>query len=182
MLIINDNIQFVHNKKRKAQAISLDFYSSLIIFMIIVSGGLMLWNKTIIDNSGITNAQEMNNYANNIANILIRSKGYPLNWTNETVKILGLVENSHLIDYKKTLEMKNVSVYKMNDLFGYAPYILYIQIDNSSDFPVIIDGENLTWGYFNKSIANSISKISRYAILHNKDSFERVSVNVFIWN
>ena len=70
----------------------------------------------------------------------------------------------------------------MSSLFGYEPYALYIQIDNSSNLPVIIDGENLTWGHLNKSLANSIAKISRYAILHNKDSFERVSVNVFIWN
>ncbi|MCK5177430.1 MAG: hypothetical protein KAQ92_06905 [Candidatus Aenigmarchaeota archaeon] len=175
-------MSIINDKRRKAQAISLDFYSSLIIFMIVIGGCLMLWNKTIGDNTDSMQIQEMNNYANNIADILVRSKGYPLNWTNETVEMLGLVENSHLINYNKTLEMKNISRYKMSSLFGYEPYALYIQIDNSSNLPVIIDGENLTWGHLNKSLANSIAKISRYAILHNKDSFERVSVNVFIWN
>jgi len=167
---------------KKAQAVSLDFYASLFIFIIILALGITMWHNSVQNTSWNIKIQEMDNYANKIADSLIRSQGYPPNWDNNTVELLGLVETSHILDYQKALEMKNISADKMESLFGYISYNLYIEINNISDMPVVVDNINLTWGAYNQSIANSITKAKRFAILHNKDKFERVSVNVFIWN
>lgn len=169
-------------KKRKAQTISMDFYTSLIIFIMILGLSISLWDDSIKDVSWSIQVQEMNNYANKIADSLIRSQGYPLDWTNETVDVLGLVEKSHILNHEKALEMKNISSGKMAGLFGYAPYKLYIQVNNISDMPVLIGGVNVTWGNYNHSLANSITKTTRHALLNNNNTIERVSILVYIWN
>lgn len=170
------------NLRKKAQAISIDFYLSLGIFIIILALGVTIWHNSMQDISWSIQINEMDNYANKIADSLIRSKGYPLDWDNNSVELLGLVEKSHILSYQKALEMKNISVNKMNSLFGHVSYNLYIEINNISNLPVIIDNVNLTWGSLNNNTANSVTKAKRFSILHNKDKFERVSVNVFIWN
>lgn len=173
---------FTIKKKKKAQTISLDFYTSIIIFIIILGISISMWADSIKDVSWSIQVEEMNNYANKIADGLVRSPGYPLTWTNNTVDILGLVEKSHILSYEKALEMKNISSDKMAGLFGYAPYNLYIQVNNVSDMPVLIDGVNITWGFYNHTLANSITKTTRHALLNNNNTIERVSIMVYIWN
>ena len=169
-------------KKRKAQTISMDFYASLIIFIIILGISISMWADSIKDASWSIQVQEMNTYANKISDSLIRSPGYPLNWTNKTVDVLGLVEKSHVLSHEKALEMKNISSDKMAGLFGYTPYNLYIQVNNISNMPVLIDGVNITWGSYNHTLANSVTKTTRHALLNNNNTIERVSIIVYIWN
>ena len=120
-------------KKRKAQTISMDFYTSLIIFIMILGLSISLWDDSIKDVSWSIQVQEMNNYANKIADSL--STGGDRNWLKPGI-------GQHIVKFlsegeEYTYEWEGDTIEKVR-------------------FEVEVNNEKFDWGVTKGKTANSL--------------------------
>jgi hypothetical protein len=101
------------NKPKKAQVWYVDFMVGLLILIT----SLLIYYQYQDNLSGEYDAewQEMILDSKTITSSLITA-GYPLNWTNETVSVLGVTDGNYRINSTKIEQFSNLSYKRAKDL------------------------------------------------------------------
>lgn len=77
-------------KNRKAQVWSLDFITSVVIFLVVLIPLFFIWNYVNIQNQQQILFDEVETLTLSISDSLIRTEGFPKGWNNTSVNIIGL--------------------------------------------------------------------------------------------
>jgi hypothetical protein len=142
-------------KIKKGQVLSFDLLIAITIFTLVFS---ILVSQVNYNTKKINELKEQNKMieeAYKISEIFFR-EGYPKNWDENNVDILGLQTNNR-IDWNKLEKLKNLGYQKSLILLG-ASY----------DYNITLQSNTIKWS-FGKSIENysTIVKISRLGILNS---------------
>jgi len=142
-------------KTKKGQVLSFDLLISITLFALILG---ILASQINYNTKKINEIREQNKMvgeAYKISDIFFR-EGYPKNWNETNVEILGLQTNNR-IDWNKLKKLKNLGYQKSLVLLG-ANY----------DYNITIQSNAINWS-FGKSIENysTIVKINRLGILNS---------------
>jgi hypothetical protein len=127
-------------RKKKSQVWYIDFMVGLLILITTLiifyqyQGNLSdraeaEWQEMIIDSKSISST--------------LMTEGYPLNWTNETVEILGLTDGNYRINGTKVMQFKNMSYKHARQVFR-TRFQFYFFIEDSNGTKMYDAGLNAT--------------------------------------
>lgn len=116
-------------KKNRGQVFSTDLLLAMMVFIIIVLLISHTWNGVSVRAQDWEDRMEMQRRAYVASAFLIMSPGYPSNWNESTVKVLGLTtREQNVIDSSKFSEMQSMSGSKIKELLNIEEYSLYINL------------------------------------------------------
>ena len=118
------------NNQKKAQVWYVDFMVGLLILITT----LLIYYQYQGNLSGEFDAewQEMILDSKTITSSLITA-GYPINWTNETVSVLGLTDGNYRINSTKIDQFSNLSYKRAKELFRTRfNFLLFIEDGNGT--------------------------------------------------
>jgi len=87
--------------KRKAQAWSLDFITSMAIFLLVLVTLYFVWNYVNVQNMEQKTLDEIETTALAVSDSLIRTGGLPEDWNTTNVNIIGLAQEENVLDPEK---------------------------------------------------------------------------------
>lgn len=178
-LSIRRNIHLTES--RKGQVFGSDFIMSAVLFLIILFASIELWNIVAAKYSNSGSNEIMQKKAFSITDTLIKTEGFPKNWTNETVKIIGISEETpQVIDSVKLSGMKNISYSDMKMLWGVSDYEVYIEFMNSSGAAINLSGILLEYGQ--KPInQKDLVPLKRLVLINDSGTLKRSVITFIIW-
>jgi len=86
---------------RKAQVWSLDFATSLVIFMMVLIPLFFIWSHVNTQNQEQMLFNEFESLALSVSDSLIRTKGLPEAWSPSDVSVIGLASEENVLNMTK---------------------------------------------------------------------------------
>lgn len=94
---------------KRGQLVTFDFSISFIAFLFILVLFNFVWSQTILQVEDQVSIQLMESDVGMASDILIRTSGFPKNWTNSSFLSIGLANQRNIINSTLFSRMKNVS-------------------------------------------------------------------------
>ncbi len=85
----------------KSQIWSLDFVTSIMIFLIVLIPLFFIWSYVNTQNQQQIIFDEVETLTMSISDSLIRTKGFPEGWDNSSVTIIGLASEENILNATK---------------------------------------------------------------------------------
>ena len=168
-------------KSKKGQVFGSDFVMSAVLFIIILFAAIELWNIVAAKYSNSSPNELMQKKAFSITDTLIKTEGFPKDWTNETVKIIGMSdETPQIIDRVKLSSMDNISYSSMKGLWGISDYDAYIAFMNSTGDIMIIDGVLLEYGQRPLN-QKDLVPLKRLVLINDSGTLKKSVMTFIIW-
>lgn len=155
-------------KKRKSQLFSIDLLISIALFLSVLLAATFLLSRVQSSVDETTEKNVLMTLSASAFNSLSRSRGFPPEWTAESVSSIGLANEDGSINCRKLLELMKINYSTMHSLLGLGKYnarlfftennsiarsgiarqpIAYFSVDDH-DFFQVLNGANLTWDYY----------------------------------
>lgn len=114
----------------KAQMWSMDFIISATMFFLAVILILFAWDYIASENYEQILFNEMQNTGLFVSDVLIRIKGFPLEWTNDNVQSIGLASEENILNETKIYQFINLDYNKIKRLLGLGNYEFYFELND----------------------------------------------------
>lgn len=152
----------------RGQVASYDILMSFVGFILIFSFVLFLWNQNFTKAFGQQEIIQKQLKANQALDVLIKSKGYPLNWeTNPgNVEVIGLASKENVLSQKKVDAFSKLAYDNAREKLKLGPYDF--QFDLNTGNPAD-----------NKSIGISPPSTEAVIVLQRAVIYKGVDSNVF---
>ncbi len=138
---------------RRGQLLTTDFILSLAIFLAILLASMNIWANVDTQIKDAEARRDMQAITTDVSENLVRNPGYPKDWTNETVRVIGLAKDEHVIEIGKILQLKHTDYDKVRDLLRLGNYNYRIWITDAA-------GYDLTSGIVRGPVAVIVHKKS----------------------
>lgn len=145
---------------------TMDLFTAMFIFIIILVVALTTWNKYTLKAGEKTEFYDMSVKAFQISDSLVKTRGYPENWTADNVKVLGLASNDRNLSLEKINSFTSLNLNKSKEILHLYGYNFYFELKTSA--------QNITYGM--TPSGNKAISITRYALLNNEDATMRFSL------
>ncbi|MFH0835531.1 MAG: hypothetical protein V1834_00010 [Candidatus Micrarchaeota archaeon] len=167
---------------RKAQTFSLDLMVSVTVFIMLLVVASFIWNST---QDKIRSREQQDRFlasADAAANILLKSPGYPADWTPDTVSSLGLAAEPRVLNPVKFMRLKELDAQRAGYLLGIGGYnfslsltvndsvvlsgavrspTAYLTAGSATVFNAL-SGSGLVWDYYSPSIVDAGDSRSQF--------------------
>ena len=154
------------NKKKKAQVWYIDFMVGFLILIIAIV--IYYQYQDNLSNEFESDWEEMIIDSKSISSSLI-TQGYPSNWTNDTVEIIGLTDGNYRINSTKVMAFKNMT-YKSTKSLLRTRFNFYFFLEDSEGVKSYDVGLNATDSKF-------LVQTTRF-VLHNSSIHKMV---LYLW-
>ncbi len=115
--------------KKRSQAASTDLFMAVFVFIILITAIISCWNlynkqinERLIYEYMIVNAFQ-------VSDLLVKSRGTPLEWNSTNVDTVGLAVNDRHISSQKLSSFNNITYDTLKNLFNIERYEFYFQIN-----------------------------------------------------
>ncbi|PIZ51247.1 hypothetical protein COY27_04465 [Candidatus Woesearchaeota archaeon CG_4_10_14_0_2_um_filter_33_13] len=158
---------------KKAQIWSIDFIIALVLFSL----ALYFFYTYGTDNLNMQNEnfQEMYTNAEKLSDNLI-SSGYPINWTNSSVIILGLTDGNTRLDSNKVLEFSKID-YQTSKILLATRYDFQISFKDRDNQNLEILGTTILGKNISIESPTTIVPVTRFVFYNS----EIIKMEVLIW-
>ncbi len=160
-------------RTKKAQVFSLDVVISLIIFMFLVTICFYLWNRTYDKSSYFSEQNLMKERLFQITDLMIRTPGYPENWTEENVRIIGLSSKDHILQLSKLNQLLSMNITQIKDKLRIRDYNLLLNITTTNNSFVLGSLWNIN--------SSMVLAQSRIILLNDSNKLERGVLKLYLW-
>ena len=167
-------------RTHKAQALTPDFVVSFVIFLMVVSLSINLWNVANDKELWIRDIEDMHKKARTITDILITNTGSPVGWDNETVVFLGFAEEDHVLNKTKLLSFKNTEYARAKSLMNLGANDFNLTMHYKNGTVIMIDNKNITYGT-DYSEGDYIIHSERIALINNSGNLISTKINLVLW-
>jgi len=169
------------NSLKKGQVFGSDFILSAVLFLILLFASVELWNLTAAKYSNEGSNELMQKKAYSITDALIKTEGFPENWNNETVRIIGVSEKTpQVLNKIRLLNMKNISHLQMKRLWGVSDFNIRITFMNSTGETIIVDGIPLEYGQIPLN-QKDLVPLKRLVLINDSGTHIRSIMSFSIW-
>jgi hypothetical protein len=157
-------------KGYRGQAWSFDFIASVTVFFLIMIVLFFAWEYTTFQNTEQIVFNEMENMAMNTADSMIRTGGFPPDWNQSSVQILGLASEENLLNETKILMFVNMSYDDAKRILGIPSYEFYFQMVSLNNTQSQSSGTDLVMGLDPVGYQNStmVVPIERYVLFDHR--------------
>ena len=167
-------------KTSKAELFSPDFIVGLSLFLIAMTIFGLYYTAIQSDVGGYKTRNEMQNKANNIANLLVTSSGEPKYWNYTNVRVIGLYD-SGLINLTKFEELNKTEYYTTKKMLGVGGYELYIELRNETNHLLKNDSLSYVFGKKKDKDVLQVSYVERYGLTNLNGNITKTIIGVVIW-
>lgn len=115
--------------KRKSQAVSMDLFMAVAVFIILITTIIFSWNLYYKRLGERMAYEDIMVNAFQISDLLVKSKGTPPGWNSTNLDIIGLASYDRNISAQKINSFTNISYDKLKELFNIERYELYFRIN-----------------------------------------------------
>jgi hypothetical protein len=112
----------------KGQAWSFDFMASVTIFFLILVVLFFVWEYAAFQNADQMIFNDMQDRAMTTVDTIIRVKGYPEDWNESSVEVLGLASDENILNESKILMFVGMDYPEAQRLLGISDYNFYFQL------------------------------------------------------
>lgn len=178
-MLINPHLK--RRAPKKGQVFGSDFVVSAVLFLIILFASVELWNTAAVKYSSSDSNELMQKKIVSITDALIKTEGIPNNWTNETVKLIGVSEKTiQVLNREKLAEMKKISYSNLKSILGVSDYEVYLVFENSTGNTINIDGELLEYGQ-KQSNQKDLVPFRRLVLVNDSGNLISGVMTLIIW-
>lgn len=162
---------------RSGQLFSYDFIISATIFMFFFSTFFFVWdylNRQIAWQSELRDIQER---AALLSDVLVRTAGYPENWTSANVESIGLATGEdNVIDPARLFALNATNYSAARDVMGLGQrYEMYLMLNDAANNTIF------TYGRYPSS-PKAVVPINRYVLYDNSTSRPRAALRLVLWS
>ena len=167
-------------KALKAELFSSDFVIGLSLFLIAITIFGIYYASLQSDIADYKIRNEMQNKANNIANLLVTSSGEPKDWDHTNVKVIGLYD-SGLINLTKFEELKEIEYYTSKRMLGVGGYELYVELKNETGY--ILKNDSLVYEYGMEKSESALQAfyVERYGLTNFNGNVTKTIIGIVVW-
>lgn len=164
--------------KKAGQLFSYDFIISAMVFLFFFSTFFFVWdylNKQIVWQSDIN---DMQGRAALLSDVLVRTGGYPANWSAANVETIGLAtaDEENVIDPGRLAALNATNYSTARDIMGIGQkYGLHLQLNDTQNNTLFAYGQA-------PSSPKAVVPISRYVLYDNSTTRPRATLRLIIWS
>lgn len=157
---------------RRGQLFTSDFAISAFVFVILLNIGVFTYNMAYEQQDRFGPQDRMQQAASQAASLLVRTPGYPDNWTAGDVDIIGLAEPDHVVQDAKVQELQSLSYGELLRGTGTEAFQVHV---------------NITAGSYNETAGNvpvnatDIVTARRSVLVNATNVFQRGTLTVTVW-
>jgi hypothetical protein len=123
-----------------------DLVVSVIVFVFIVNLSLIIWNTAYESETRFNEEHQLRERVVRTSDLLVRSPGYPQDWTANTVKLAGFAERNHRIGTAKLREFNRLRYSQQRKVIRAVDRQFYLRatVDGRPvDLPVLMDADGI---------------------------------------
>jgi hypothetical protein len=162
----------------KAQAWSLDFAASVVIFLTALILAIFTLNYVMSQNSQQMEFNMMENTAMVVSDSLVRQPGIPQDWDSGTVTTLGLASQENVLDDTKLGEFLDMDTAAIKNLLGIGGYGFYLEVRYVNGSLASLPGGDLIIKGDYPSEAKNVIPVERRVLYMEKPA----RMNLILWN
>ncbi len=162
-------------RNKKAQVLGGDFILSMTIFLFIIVLCIVSWNTLHSKYSWFRESETVQSRAFHITDTLLKSQGYPENWSTSDVEVVGLAEYSHVLDSARITKFEELAANNythVKNLWGIKKYDFYITLNTTN--------ENRSFG-IQPSDAGFVVSLKRLVLVNETGNFYGGKLNFVVW-
>jgi hypothetical protein len=156
------------NQRRRAQAWSFDFMASVTIFFLILVVLFFVWEYTAFQNTDQMVFNDMEDRALITVDTIIRVKGFPEDWNDSNVEVLGLASEENVLNESKILMLVDMDYQTAKRLLGIYDYNFYFQLVHLNDSQAYANGTALVTGLDPTPNSTAVVPVERYILFDHK--------------
>lgn len=162
-------------RRMSAQAWSLDFIISSVIFFFVIVLVISAWNYTSTQSAEQLDFNEAESTALTVSDSIIRTQGIPTDWNTSNVRSIGLADEANILNDTKLLRFASLS-YQTSRVLLTGEFNFYFELRQLDNKLVAINGTNITAGMqpLNPRI---IVPVDRY-VLHQR---RPAKIRLVVW-
>ncbi len=164
----------------KAELFSSDFIIGLTVFLIAIGIFGIYYASIQGDIAGYAIRNEIQNKANNIANLLVTGPGEPQCWNYTDVKVIGLYD-SGTINLTKFEELKKINYNVVKTLLGVDGYELYIELKNNTGDVLKNSSTIYEFGIEPNENTMQAFYVERYGLTALNERVIKTLIGVVVW-
>jgi hypothetical protein len=154
----------------RAQAWSFDFMASVVVFFVILTVLFFAWEYVTFQNEDQMIFNDMENQALILADSLIRNKGFPEDWNETSVSVIGLAESENVLDENKILTFVQMDYDIAKTKLGVPAYEFLFRVRYLNDTQAQSGGVDLILGIDPTGILNTtmVVPVERYVLFDHR--------------
>lgn len=123
----------------KGQIFSIDLLLSVSVFLGVMTVGILVLDDVVTSQTRFNDQYQLQQRATQIADLFVRTNGYPTNWNSSSVEVIGFAKQSHVMNMSK--------FYQFDELMETGDAAAILQIHPWNIFmDVQQDGEDVVLG------------------------------------
>lgn len=171
--------------KKKGQVFSMDFISSIVPFLFILTLILLIWFNINYKIDQRENNLEIQNKITSLSEILIKTEGNPSNWEDPTIqeneiKSLGLASNDNVVDSGKFFRLVELDYIPVRKKLGIPRFQLFLGLYDKDNQIIELDGIEMVYGVYPPESEEKYS-VTRFVALEHNEERELASLKVILW-
>lgn len=163
-------------KARPAQIFSFDFASSASIFMIFFVIFLLAYSRLKDETDYSERMRNLMLSSNKVSDVLVGTKGFPEDWTNETVETIGLASEENVLSSEKISSLLSVSYSSSKSLLPLGNFELFLNLSELSTGNQIFE-----YGPYPSNNSTSIVPTRRLVLYSNGTGRTLAKLEVLVW-
>lgn len=157
-------------QNKKAQIFVIDFFIALFIFSILLITIMVSWNNYNTKMNEKADYDLLVNKAFQISNSLVRSNGFPLDWTESSFQVVGLASEDRVLSQSRLDSFLNIPLNETSKEFRTYDYDFYFVLKDINGLKISDYGTNIT-------NAKKSATIRRYVVYNN----EKATIEFTLW-
>lgn len=170
---------------RNGQMFASDLVASVVVFFFIVNFSLLIWNLAYDTKTAFSEERQLRERVVRTSDLLVRTPGYPQNWTEDTVKLAGFATQDHVLSTDKLRSFNDTAddtqrralraqgnQYHLTVTVGGSVAVL--QESGKPDLP-------LEFGNASVAMAESAAVNKRSVLVNTSGTIERGTLKLVFW-
>lgn len=171
-------VRSILSKSSNGQTFMPDYLASLLVFALLVTIFLGIWNTVVQNQAEFNTGEQMRSRALYTTTFLVSTPGYPSDWTSDTVQIVGLAEEDHVLNSSKLDEFDDMTLEKQKELMRTQNFLL--NISNSSG-TLSLGGSDTVYGTPPTSEAETVVPITRQVLVNKSGNLVEADLVFVAW-
>lgn len=165
---------------RPGQIFTTDFVLSAFVFFVMVNVTYLMWIEMHQQQNVLAEEKVLQEQVYHVTSLLVRTPGYPPDWTAGNVEILGLASPDHVIQDAKLDELDAMTDADIKQAMGITQSTQFLLNVTNATQTMHVDGRDLVWGSA-PSGADTIVVAERAVIVNATDVYRRGTLRVILW-
>lgn len=173
----------LHN--RNGQMFASDLIASIVVFFFIANLSLIIWNLAYETETRFNEERQIRERVVRSSDLLVRTPGYPQNWTEDTVKLAGFATEDHLLSNEKLRAFNDTAYTTQRDALRSRAYQFYLTVTVDGTIATLQEpGKpdlDLEFGNASLDAAETAAVNKRSVLVNTSNRIERGTLKLVFW-